>query len=248
MSDETRTPGDHPIARVGAAGWKQVPALAARTIRIFGLIVLALLALLFIPARTVAFWQGWLFVLTLAACVGSIAAYFAVTNPAVIEHRLRAGLRAETRPVQKVVLSLMVGAYAFEVWLAGVDHRTHLSELPAWVAIAGAGIVAIGFLIVFAGLKVNAFAIATIKVGNDQTVINSGPYSIVRHPMYSGLLLVAVGTALALASAWALAPVVIIFLALIFRLLDEEDMLLSQLGGYGGYVRQVRWRLIPFVY
>jgi protein-S-isoprenylcysteine O-methyltransferase Ste14 len=120
--------------------------------------------------------------------------------------------------------------------------------VPIYVCVAGDALVALGFLIVFFVYRENSFASATIEVYADQTVVSTGPYALVRHPMYFGGVLIFVGIPLALGSWFGLLVIVLMMPALIWRLLDEEKLLVRELPGYKEYKDNVRFRLLPFVW
>jgi protein-S-isoprenylcysteine O-methyltransferase Ste14 len=126
-----------------------------------------------------------------------------------------------------------------------LDYRFGWSSV-AWPAVAAGDVLTvIGFAIVFATLRENSFAAAIVEVEQEQPVIDSGPYSLVRHPMYSGALLMFLGTPPALGSWWGLLPAAILIGAIVWRLRDEERYLTQHLTGYGDYLQRVRYRLVP---
>jgi len=112
----------------------------------------------------------------------------------------------------------------------------------------GDALVAIGFYLIFLVYRENTFTSATIEIAPDQTVISTGPYAIVRHPMYASASVYLIGTPLALGSRWGFVPVAIMIPFLIWRLFDEERFLAKSLPGYTQYQRRVRRRLIPFLW
>jgi protein-S-isoprenylcysteine O-methyltransferase Ste14 len=129
-----------------------------------------------------------------------------------------------------------------------LDHRFGWSAVPLYGAMAGDLLVAVGFSFIFLVYRENTFSSATIEVAKDQRVIATGPYAIVRHPMYASASLYLVGTPLALGSYWGLVPVVGMLPFLIWRLVEEERLLARTLPGYGEYQRQVRHRLVPWIW
>jgi protein-S-isoprenylcysteine O-methyltransferase Ste14 len=219
--------------------------LNARTV-IAGVRGFAVLAvLIFLPAWTLRYWQGWAFLATFAAASTALTVYMAVYDRELLERRLRAGPRAETESSQKIiVLLVMLGFAAFLVFPV-LDHRFGWSPLPAYVSITGDVLIALGFLFIFFVLRENSYAASTIQVAEGQRVISTGPYAVVRHPMYSGALLLAIGMPLALDSWYGLVGILVILPILIWRLLDEEQFLTRNLPGYADYKSKVRWRLIP---
>jgi protein-S-isoprenylcysteine O-methyltransferase Ste14 len=122
------------------------------------------------------------------------------------------------------------------------------SRVPLWIVLAGDLLVVLGFYTVFKVFCVNTFTSATVEVNEQQTVISIGPYAFVRHPMYSGALIMLLGTPLALSSWWGLFAFILMVAVIVIRLLDEEKFLLANLPGYAEYVARVRYRLIPSVW
>jgi protein-S-isoprenylcysteine O-methyltransferase Ste14 len=126
-----------------------------------------------------------------------------------------------------------------------LDFRFEWSAVPLWLVAAGDMLVAAGYSIIFLVYKENTFTSATIEVAEDQKVISTGPYAIVRHPMYAGALLYLLGTPLALGSWWGFAPLAATLPFLIWRVVDEEAFLAKNLTGYSAYRREVHYRLVP---
>jgi len=154
---------------------------------------------------------------------------------------------AERPKVADAVIEAFVAFLACIV-LPILDHRYGLSPVPAWVSIVGNAIIIFSFLAIFWAIKTNSWAASTIRVEVGQKVIDTGPYAHVRHPMYAGAIWLCVGIPLALGSWWSVALVILFFPVLMWRLLDEEKMLLRDLGGYAAYMQQVQYRLIPHVW
>jgi protein-S-isoprenylcysteine O-methyltransferase Ste14 len=219
--------------------------LHVRTIKagVRGLVVLGILV--FLPAGTLRYWQGWAFLATFSVCSTALTVYMALYDEKLLERRLRAGPRAEAEASQKIIMALvMLGFTAFLVFPV-LDHRFGWSPVPSYVSIIGDGLVALGFLFIFFVLRENSYAASTIQIVDDQKVISTGPYALVRHPMYAGALLLLVGMPLALDSWYGVFGILVIVPALIWRLLDEERFLTKNLPGYAEYTSHVRWRLIP---
>ena len=219
--------------------------LNARTIKagVRGFVVLAIL--IFLPAGTLRYWHGWAFLVTFMVCSTALTVYMALYDEKLLERRLRAGPRAEAEAAQKIIMALvMFGFIAFLVFPV-LDHRFGWSPVPAYVSIIGDGMIALGYLFIFFVLRENSYAASTIQVADDQKVISTGLYALVRHPMYAGALLLLVGIPLALDSWYGLFGILVIVPALIWRLLDEERFLTKNLPGYAEYTSHVRWRLIP---
>ena len=219
--------------------------LYVRTIRagISGIINFAVLV--FVPAWTLAYWQGWAFLLTFTAASAALTIYMAVYDPALLERRLRAGPGAERQTSQKIIMILAMFGFVSLIVLSVLDHRFGWSRVTASVSLLGDALIALGFLVIFFVVKENSYAASTIQIAEGQEVISTGPYAVVRHPMYAGALLLLIGMPLALGSWYGLIGIFLFAPVLIWRLLDEEAFLSRNLPGYLEYKAKVRWRLIP---
>lgn len=204
--------------------------------------------LLFIPAGSVRYWQGWLFWIVFFACVLMVTMYFVKHDPHLIENRMKAGPRAEQETSQKIIQAFTGTLAALLVIVSALDHRFQWSSVPASICVLADALIVLGFAIVFQVFKDNSFAASTIKVEAEQRVISTGLYGWVRHPMYVGGALMLLATPLALGSLWGLPIAVAITAAIVVRLLDEERYLSANLPGYDAYCREVRYRLIPMVW
>jgi len=210
--------------------------------------VLALAAVLFVPAGSLRFWQGWLYGFVFIAATAVFSVYFLKHDPRLIERRMRVGPLAEQRPSQKIIMAITLIGFVALLVLPGLDYRWHCSNVPRWlVLLANAG-VALSFAILFIVLKQNSYAASTITVEADQPVVSTGLYAIVRHPLYSGALLLLGLTPLALGSYWTMLVIPLLFPVLVWRLLDEEHFLKQNLPGYAQYCRATRFRLVPWVW
>lgn len=204
--------------------------------------------LLFVPAGTARYWQAWLYLTIFIGASALVTRYLVRKDPALLERRMSGGPTAEKRPAQKVImLGTSIGFIALLV-VPALDHRFGWSTVPLAGVVAGDGLVAIGLYLVFLVYRENPFSSATIEVAADQRVISTGPYAIVRHPMYAGAFLYLVGTPLALGSLWGLLPIPAMMPFLIWRLFDEERLLARSLPGYTEYQQRVRHRLVPFLW
>jgi len=204
--------------------------------------------LLLAPAGTLWFWQGWVYWFVYSSSVVLITGYFLKHDPELVERRLRAGPAAEKERSQKVIQSIANVLFILEVVVPGWEYRVHGPDVPVGLAIASDFLVALGFWIVFLAFKENSFASAVIEVSQGQRVISTGPYRMVRHPMYAGALLMLGFTPLALGSYRAMIVVPFTVLVIVWRLLDEEKYLVGQLAGYEEYQRATRYRLIPYIW
>ncbi len=223
---------------------KTVLQMAATSL--IGLVVFGLLV--FWPAGTFDYWQAWVFIAVFAALSLISTVYLGVKNPDVLRRRMRWGPTAETRPVQKVVTAGVYVVFTALLVFSALDHRFGWSHVPAAVSLSGDVLVALGLGIAMLVVIQNSYAAATITVEEGQTVVSTGLYGLVRHPMYSGGIVMLVGIPLALDSYWALVALLPVPIGLAFRILDEEKALVQELDGYGEYMRDVHYRLVPHVW
>ena len=213
---------------------------------VFGLVELVVFgSMLFFPAGTFDYWQAWVFlvVVVLAAWIPTI--YLQRKNPVVLERRMRGGPAAETRMAQKVVIAGLYLSVAAMVVVSVLDHRFGWSAVPAAICLVGDVVVAVGLGVVALVIIQNSYAAATVQVEAGQKVVSTGLYGLVRHPMYTGNVIMMVGIPLALGSCWGLVFVVPALIVLASRIRDEEKMLQEELTGYREYTQKVRYRLVP---
>jgi protein-S-isoprenylcysteine O-methyltransferase Ste14 len=219
--------------------------LTKRALTGIGWLALTLAALIFGPAWSLTYWQGWiLWFLFTASCL-AITLHLLRHDPALVERRMKSGPTAEREPSQKIIQAFASVLFCAIIVVPSFDHRFGWSAVLFALIIVGDCLVVLGFWIVFIVFRENSFASSIIEVSADQKVVSTGPYAWVRHPMYAGALLLLAGIPIALGSWWGLAPVALICGALVWRLLDEERYLARHLAGYEAYQRQVRWRLAP---
>lgn len=221
------------------------PDLGRRAAAANAKFLVALAILVFLAAGTLAYWQGWLFLADFAAWSAGTSLYFYYRDPALLEKRMRGGPAAETEPVQKRIQLFTSVVMIALIVVSVLDYRFGWSTVPVWAVISGNLLISAGFLFIVFVLRENSFASATIEISKDQKVVSTGPYALVRHPMYAAVLPLASGIPLALASLWGLLAVPLIFIGLVLRLLDEERHLRRDLPGYEDYCRKVTYRLFP---
>ena len=222
--------------------------LRHRSLRGLALFTLALGVVLFLPARSLRYWQGWLYLAMFCGCCVATTLYFLKHDPKLVERRAAAGPAAEKQPTQKIIMTLTSVCFLLLLVIPALDHRWHWSEVPVWlVLLSDAGFVLSFFLIALV-LRQNSYAASTIQVEAQQPVVSTGAYALVRHPMYAAALPMFVATPLALGSYWGLLVIIAMMPALIWRLLDEERYLARNLPGYAEYCARTRYRLIPLVW
>jgi protein-S-isoprenylcysteine O-methyltransferase Ste14 len=203
---------------------------------------------LFGPAGSFSFWQAWVYSITFIGSAVMITFYLWNRDPELLARRENAGPGAEKERTQKIIQLFASILFLALLIIPSFDHRYGWSNVPLYTIILGDILVALGYLIIFLVLKENSFAASTIKLSPGQKVITTGPYSIVRHPMYSGALIMLFGTPLALGSWWGLLMFIPFTLILVWRLLDEEKFLFKNLQGYYEYCQKVRYRLVPLLW
>jgi protein-S-isoprenylcysteine O-methyltransferase Ste14 len=209
---------------------------------------IALGVLIFLPAWSLGYWQGWLVWGLFLICCVAITQYFLSRDPALIIRRMKAGPAAEREPRQKLILtfaSVLMGAIFV---VPSLDHARGWSAVPFAMVLIGAALIVLGFAVIFQAFRDNSFAASIIQVDRDQTVIETGLYASVRHPMYSGALIMFTGIPLALGSWWGLVPVALLAATIVWRLTDEERYLARNLAGYDAYRDKVPARLVPGVW
>lgn len=223
-------------------------ALLRQSLQGFATLIVMLAACLFIPAGTLDFWQAWLYLGVFAGCTILTTLYLLCVDQDLLKRRLSGGPAAETQRSQQRIQALASVAFVGTLAIPGLDQRYRWSAIPPALAIAGAAAVALGFFVIFLVFRENSFTSATVEVAAGQRVIRTGPYSIVRHPMYAGAVVMFVATPVALGSYYGELATALLIVALAWRLTEEERFLGNALPGYVDYQEQVRYRLIPGVW
>ena len=211
-------------------------------------LLLVMATLLFIPAGTLDYWQAWTFMAVYFASYLAITVYLIRYDPKLLERRINGGPTAEKELAQRIITIIAAVAFVGLIVLPALDHRFMWSHVPLSPVLAGDALVALGWLAFYLVFRENSFTSATIEVAPDQKVISTGPYALVRHPMYAGTVVMLLGIPIALGSWWGLPAIVAMIPALIWRVLDEEKFLAGNLPGYLEYQKAVRYRLIPLVW
>jgi protein-S-isoprenylcysteine O-methyltransferase Ste14 len=211
-----------------------------------GLVAFGLM--LFLPAGTFHYWQAWVFLAVFAFYTWIPSVYLVRKNPAALERRMHAGPLAETRTLQQIVSTVVFICFPAMLVVSALDHRFGWSPVPTTVTVVGDILVAVGLGVAMLVVAQNGYAAANITVESGQTLVSTGLYGLVRHPMYSGNVIMMVGVPLALDSYWGLVFVIPALAALALRIRDEEELLQQQLSGYSEYEQQVHYRLVPFVW
>jgi protein-S-isoprenylcysteine O-methyltransferase Ste14 len=211
-------------------------------------LAVAMAFLLFVPAGTIHYWQAWIYLSIFMGASALITVYLMRRDPALLERRMTGGPMAEKERAQKLIMLCTSACFVALLAVPAFDHRFGWSTMPLGGVLSGDALVGIGFYLIFLVYRENTFTSAIIEVAKNQKVISTGPYAIVRHPMYASASLYLMGTPLALGSYWAFIAVGAMIPFLIWRLLDEERFLAKNLSGYDEYQKRVRHRLVPFVW
>jgi len=222
--------------------------LATRTFVSLVVLTAVMGLLLFLPAGTFHYWQAWVYLSIFAGASALTSVYLLRKDPASLMRRMKGGPTAEKETTQKIIMFFTSLGFIALLVVPALDYRFGWSVEPFTVVIAGEFLVALGFFLIFLVYKENTFASATIGVAENQKVISTGPYALVRHPMYASAMLYLLGTPLALASYWGLLALAFITPFLIWRLMDEEKFLARNLPGYTEYQKQVRHHLVPYLW
>jgi protein-S-isoprenylcysteine O-methyltransferase Ste14 len=194
-----------------------------------------------------ASWQVEVFGLVWGAGVLLIL-FHLLTHPALLWRRVRSGPLFEPDPRQRIIVLLLAPCLAAQAAVSALDYGHGWSQVPVPVVLLGDLLVAAGWVLIWLVFRANPFAAAAVTVETEQTVISTGPYALVRHPLYSGGLLLFLGLPVALGSWWGLVLFLPILVLIIWRLEDEEIYLSTHLPGYRDYCAKVTHRLIPFVW
>ncbi|HET7009346.1 MAG TPA: isoprenylcysteine carboxylmethyltransferase family protein [Anaerolineales bacterium] len=218
-----------------------LPTMAIRLVG--GIVVMA--ALVFLPAGTLAYWEAWVLLVILFGAVLVIGVWLYVRDPEALERRMRT--REREKP-QKGIIAAFIVLMVFLFVIPGLDHRYGWSNVPAAVALLAEAFIVLGFLLFFLTVRENRYASRVIEVEENQEVITTGPYAVVRHPMYLSMTLVIALWPLALGSWWGFLPSVLVPVLLAARIVNEERILAQDLPGYAEYLQKVRYRLLPFVW
>jgi protein-S-isoprenylcysteine O-methyltransferase Ste14 len=213
------------------------------------LVYFTLLAVfLFASAGSLRYREGWVYWTVYTGMSLWITLYFLKYDPKLIERRLEIGPHAEARTSQKIIQGVASVLFIAMYVVSGLDWRIHGPTFPAAAVLIFNALVALGFWIMFLVFRENSHAAGVIKVEPGQRVISTGPYRLVRHPMYAGAFVMFLATPPALGSKWGGIVAVSLCAAIVFRLLDEERFLSANLPGYEAYCRTVRSRLVPGVW
>ncbi len=222
--------------------------LTLQTLKTFVIGAIALGVLLFVPAWTLNYWQAWLFIGVFMVSVNAIGLYLTLKDPALLERRKKVGPTAETTPAQKIIMAVAIVGNLGLLIFSALAHRFGWSPVVPLLSLIGDGLVAFGLYLNLLVFKENSYGGATVETVEGQTVISTGPYAHVRHPMYVGVLVMIIGVPLALDAWWGLAFLALLIPMLMWRIIDEEKLLKKELTGYVDYTHKVPYRLVPYLW
>jgi protein-S-isoprenylcysteine O-methyltransferase Ste14 len=207
--------------------------------------------IIFAAAGTLGYAGGWLYLGGMVAASIIFALNMARVDPGLLRERLKPPMQKDQPLADKLVLiPILLLIFAGMGFMAADAARWHWSSMPPSVQWAGCGLLLAALLFMYWTMRTNSFAAPVVKIQKDrgQAVITTGPYAIVRHPLYFGALFYIAATSLVLGSWWGLVAVPILALLLGIRIGIEERALRAGLDGYDAYTRRMRWRLIPYVW
>jgi protein-S-isoprenylcysteine O-methyltransferase Ste14 len=238
---------DDPITDHDSVGGAMVARLIAHTLIWCSIMA----ATLFAAAGTLAWSLAWVFLAEMAVLFLICGGWLARRDPALLAERLAPPIQTHQTAADRILLTIFIIAMFGALALMALDAvRFKWSSVPRWVQAIGEIILLLSMWICVRTLSENTFAAPVVKIQEDrgQSVITTGPYRIVRHPLYSGTILFFVGTTLLLGAWWGLAATLVLVVLLGIRIRFEEKALRNGLAGYGAYMARVRYRLIPLVW
>jgi protein-S-isoprenylcysteine O-methyltransferase Ste14 len=209
------------------------------------LVVPVLFAVFFIPAGTLDYWQAWVYLAVLLIPFAFVVRYFVKHNPDFLERRMQ---MRERESAQRRIIGLSFVWFILTFVLPGLDRRFGWSDVAVPVVIAADLLVLLGYGVIVLVFRENQYAGRTVRVEQGQQVITTGPYAMVRHPMYLGAMLMYLASPVALGSWWALIPALLIVPILVARIANEEQVLERDLPGYREYRQRTRYRLLPGIW
>lgn len=219
--------------------------LIARTLLRYLLAIVFVAAMIFLPAGSLNYINGWLFLGALFVPMFFIFIYLLVNDPELLEKRMKT---KEREKVQKIYLLLSIIVSVITFVLPGFDYRYHWSSVPNWLVILSTILMISGYIMFFLVMKQNSYASRVIEIQAEQKLIDTGFYSLVRHPMYFSATILYFFSPLVLGSYYAMIPMVFIPGLLVIRIKNEEEVLISGLNGYKEYMKKVKYRLLPFIW
>lgn len=219
-----------------------VSTFKAYLVPVILMIVMGLI--LFLPAGSLTFWQAWIWLSIFSVLTLFMTAYFIRKDRGLLSRRMQVKEKEPQPGFIRILSILSMLTYV----IPGFDFRFHWSAVPFWLVIAADIMVFLGYVLIIIVFMKNSYASTVIQVEKEQQVISTGPYAIVRHPMYTGLLTMMLLTPLALGSYYALIFSILSVPTILFRIRKEEETLKQDLPGYSDYLHKTHYRLIPLIW
>ncbi len=224
---------------------EETRVIRRRVLLRFCLGALLLWLMFFLPAGTLSYWQAWTYLAVLLGAIGTVLVVFLHRDPELLERRIRT---REPKKVQRRIVSLSTPLVLLAFLVPGFDRRFGWSDVPGGLAIAADVVVLLGYILFVLVLKENSYASRVVDVEPGQRLIRTGPYAVIRHPMYVSAIIIMLASPLALGSYWGILAMVLYPLVLILRIRSEEAILAEELNGYREYMTSVRYRLLPRIW
>jgi protein-S-isoprenylcysteine O-methyltransferase Ste14 len=210
---------------------------------LLGFVLISLL--IFLPAGTIRFFNGWLFIAGLLLPMILALLYLIVKDPELLEKRINL---KEKEKEQKKYVKLSIILYVTAYIIPGLDYRFGWSDVPLWLVIGSLILMLAGYAMFMLVMMQNRYASRVIEIQKEQKLIDTGLYSVVRHPMYLAATILYLASSLVLGSYYALIPMAILPFLLGYRIINEEKILLKGLPGYDKYKEKTKYRMIPFIW
>lgn len=210
---------------------------------ILGIVLVMLLV--FIPAGTLSYFNGWLFIGLLFIPMFIFGIYLFFKKPELLRRRLN---NKEKEGTQKFVVLISALLFIGGFIVCGLDYRYGFSKLPDYIVIIGSVMLLIGYALYIEVMRENEYLLRTIEIEKEQKVVDTGLYGLVRHPMYLSVILLFLSFPLVLGSLYGFYIFLIFPLVLIIRIRNEEKILVKELKGYSKYKLKVKYKLIPFIW
>jgi protein-S-isoprenylcysteine O-methyltransferase Ste14 len=222
-----------------------IPKLIRMALIRFGAALIIVGLILFLSAGTLKYWNAWLFIGALFSPVVLVLIYLIKNDPALLEKRMKTKEKEKT---QKLIIKLSIIPFIISFLIPGFDYRFNWSAVPLWLVIMATVIMLIGYGMFFVVIRQNSYASRVIEIQEKQKVIDTGLYSVVRHPMYLSNLLIYLSIPLVLGSFYSLITMCLFLFVFYYRIKNEEEVLKEGLEGYNDYMKNVRYRLIPYIW
>lgn len=211
----------------------------------FVLGIVLVMLLVFIPAGTLSYFNGWLFIGLLFIPMFIFGIYLFFKKPELLRRRLN---NKEKEGTQKFVVLISALLFIGGFIVCGLDYRYEFSKLPDYIVIIGSVLLLIGYALYIEVMRENEYLLRTIEIEKEQKVVDTGLYGLVRHPMYLSVILLFLSFPLVLGSLYGFYIFLIFPLVLIIRIRNEEKILVKELKGYSKYKLKVKYKLIPFIW